>query len=253
MHSELRRAIGLPFVLPLVLAAACAAPAEHVPEGADPPAVVEELPLEESVKPGINDRFLAEDLDVAQFVKAFEGESREIFTARRAILATLELGPGMAVGDVGAGTGLFTGPMAAAVGKEGAVYAVEISPQFVTHLRERAAEAGLDQVHAVLGNERSVDLPPASVDVVFLCDTYHHVEYPRSTLASIHTALRPEGRLVIVDFERIPGVSTAWTLGHVRAGKQEVIAEVSAAGFYLEDEVDVEGLEENYVVRFRPR
>ena len=57
----------------------------------------------------------------------------------------------------------------------------------------------------VLGGERSVELPEASVDLAFVCDTYHHFEYPRSTLASLHTAIRPGGALVVVDFEREPG------------------------------------------------
>ena len=71
-----------------------------------------------------------------------------------------------------------------------------------------------------------------------------------ATLASIHRALRPGGTLVIVDFDRIPGVSREWLLGHVRCGKQQVIAEVEAAGFAFVEEVPL-GFEENYFVRFR--
>jgi len=88
---------------------------------------------------------------------------------------------------------------------------------------------------------------------VFICDTYHHFEYPHHTMASIHAALGRNGEVVIVDFERIPGVSREWTLDHVRAGKQEVIAEMESFGFDLVEEVEVPGLSENYVVRFRKR
>src|SRR5690606_25175451 len=99
-------------------------------------------------------------------------------------------------------------------------------------------------------SERDVSLPDGSVDTVFTCDTYHHFEYPQATLASIHRALRPGGTLVIVDFERIPGKSREWLLGHVRCGKEQVICEVTEAGFEVVEEVPL-GFEENYFLRFR--
>lgn len=205
---------------------------------------------ESSVRPGINDDFLDPDLDVGEFTDRFEGESREVSVQRDAIARELRLEPGQAVADVGAGTGLFMDPLAAAVTPSGTVYAVDISPSFIEHLRARARASGLEQIEAVLCDERSVTLPPGSVDVVFVCDTYHHFEYPRSTLASIRSSLRSGGRLVIVDFERIPGVSREWILGHVRAGKAEVRAEVEAAGFEFLREATGLGLGENYFLEF---
>jgi len=204
-----------------------------------------------SVKPGINQMFVNPDLEVAAMLKIFESESREIFARRKAIVKKLRLAPGMAVADVGAGTGLFIGPFAQAVGTTGKVYAVDISPRLVEYMQERIGGAGLTQVEAVLCSERSVDLPEGSVDVVFASDTYHHFEYPESTMASIHRAIRPGGRLVIVDFERIPGLSREWVVGHVRVGKKETIAEIESAGFVFEDEPAMPGLVENYLLRFK--
>ena len=206
---------------------------------------------EASVRPGANDRFLAADLDVEEYVGRFEGESREIAVQRAALADTLQLRPGEAVADVGAGTGLFMDLFAAGVGESGKVFAVELSPAFVEHLQTRAVEGGFDQVQVVHCTDRSVELAPASVDSAFICDTYHHFEYPATVMASLHRALRPGGRLVVVDFERIPGVTREWLLEHVRAGKEVFRSEIEAAGFELEDEVDVEGLAENYVLRFR--
>lgn len=205
---------------------------------------------EPSVKPGLNDRFLADDLDVDQFVKMFEGESREIAARRDAIVDVLGLRPGMQIADVGAGTGLFLDPFSEAVGPEGRLYAVDISPGFMEHLRQRQASEGLENVEPVLCTDHSAELPDASVDLIFVCDTYHHFEYPQSTLASLYSALRPGGTLVVIDFERIPGVSRDWLLDHVRAGKEVFTAEITAAGFVLEEELDA-GLAENYVLRFR--
>jgi predicted methyltransferase len=207
-------------------------------------------PPEQSVKPGINTNFLDPELDVDAMVRRFETESREVFAQRSAIARAVGLSPGMAVADVGAGTGMFVDFFAQDVTRSGRVYAVEIAAKFVDLLRERAATRGMAQVEVVLCSERDVSLPAGSVDVVFTCDTYHHFEYPVSTLASIHRALRPGGHFVVVDFDRIPGVSREWVLGHVRCGKEQVIAEVTAAGFTLVDDVPLE-LQENYFLRFR--
>ncbi|MCZ6791987.1 MAG: methyltransferase domain-containing protein [Planctomycetota bacterium] len=204
-----------------------------------------------SVRPGINQRFLSPDLDVDWALGVFESESREIYVERQRIVEQLGLSPGSAVADVGTGTGLFLGPMARAVGPRGKVYAVDISGKLVEYVRQRVREAGLRQVEVLLSTPRSAELPPGSVELVFACDTYHHFEYPGAMLASLHRALKPGGRLVIVDFDRVPGVSRDWVLEHVRAGKEEVTREVEAAGFVLEEEVPVEGLRENYVLRFR--
>jgi SAM-dependent methyltransferase len=214
-------------------------------------AATSERSPEQRPNPGINAKYLSPDLDVDEWTENFEGEAREIFTRRQQIVEQLGLRPGMAVADVGAGTGLFVGPMARQVGPEGKVYATDISPRFVEHLRERASKAGLTQVEVVLGKDRSAELPDDSIDLAFLCDVYHHFEYSRSMLASLRRALRPGAALVVIDFERIPGRSRPFILHHVRAGKQVFANEIEEAGFVLEDELKVEGLVENYMLRFR--
>lgn len=209
-------------------------------------------PVEQSVKPGINESFLDPGMDVDGYVQRFEAESREVFAKRSAIARAVGLETGMAVADVGAGTGVFVDFFARDVGADGKVYAVDIAPKFVERLRSRAQARGQSQVEAVLCTDRDVSLPAGSVDVVFACDTYHHFEYPQATLASIHRALRPGGTFVVVDFERIPGVTRQWLLDHVRCGKEQVIQEIEGAGFELVEEVPL-GLDENYFVRFRRR
>jgi ubiquinone/menaquinone biosynthesis C-methylase UbiE len=158
----------------------------------------------------------------------------------------------MVVADVGAGTGLFTRLLAKAVGPDGQVYAVDIAPKFLEHIQKTSRDAGLKNVTPVLCSQDSVDLPSASADLVFVCDTYHHFEFPQRTLASIHRALKPDGRLVVVDFIRIPGVSSDWVLGHVRAGQEVVEKEIAAAGFEKVDE-SKDLMKENYLVTFRKR
>lgn len=103
---------------------------------------------------------------------------------------------------------------------------------------------------SVLDTRHSIRLPPNSIDVAFICDTYHHFEYPQATLASIYRALKPGGRLVVIDFERIPRESREWILGHVRAGKEVFRKEIENAGLQFEKEVNIPTFQENYFLRF---
>src|SRR5215469_6372148 len=159
------------------------------------------LAQEKSVRPGINKPF--ESPDVKEYVGKFEVESREVYAKRKEIVAACGLKPGMAVADIGAGTGLLTRMFAQAVGPTGKVYAVDIAPKFVEYVEKSCKGAGLKNVQGVVCTPTSAKLPEGSVDLVFICDTYHHFEFPQRTLASLHRALRPGGRLVLVDFQRV--------------------------------------------------
>ena len=131
---------------------------------------------EESVKPGINTRFLSKDFDVKQWLARFEVESREVFAHRAAVVKAVGIKPGDTVADIGAGTGIYSREFASAVGQDGEVFAVDIAEGFLTHIRERAAKEGIRNISTVLCSEDSVDLPADSLDAAFICDTYHHFE-----------------------------------------------------------------------------
>jgi ubiquinone/menaquinone biosynthesis C-methylase UbiE len=193
---------------------------------------------------------LVETVDLDRWSKIFESETREIAVQKEAIVALMKIERGQDVADVGSGTGLFLHPLADAVGVTGRVYALDISPEFVVALKDRAKREGLEQVEVRLSKERSVDLPLLSIDTAFVCDTYHHLEYPQHVLFSLFNAIRPRGTLYVVDLERIPGTSRQWVLDHVRCDKRQVIGEVQQAGFEFEEDVP-EHLEENYILRFR--
>jgi len=201
----------------------------------------------------LNRRFIDPELDVDTWVERFEGESREVFAARHDVLRATGVRTGDRVADIGAGTGLYTRLFAEAVGKDGWVYAVDIGPNFLLHINRTVSEAGLANVTAVLGRIDSVALPPESVDLAFLCDTYHHLEAVEPMLASIHRSLARDGRLVVVDFERIPGQSREWVLDHMRAGKDEFRREIEAAGFAFVEEVEIPGFEENFFLEFKKK
>ncbi len=206
------------------------------------------LPAAETPKSeDINARFRNPDVD--QSVKNFEGESREIFQKRAEIVAACGLRAGLDVADVGAGTGLFTRLFAPLVAP-GRVYAVDIAQKFIEHIERTSREQNLTNVKGVVCADDSTGLAADSVDLVFICDTYHHFGQPEKSLASIRQALRTGGRLVIVEFEKIPGVTPEWVLNHVRPDKQLVIQEVTAAGFQLLDEPK-ESMPGQYILQFR--
>jgi ubiquinone/menaquinone biosynthesis C-methylase UbiE len=206
---------------------------------------------EANVAPTINQTFKSADLDVKGWADRFTGESREVYVARAEVVKSMALKPGEAIADVGAGTGVFTRLFAQAVGPGGRVYANDIAPKFLAFISENAAKEGMKNVQTVQGGDRSTNLGDASVDVIFHSDVYHHFEYPMTMNADLRRALKPNGRLYVLEFEKVPGLSSANTMTHVRAPKETVIAEITKAGFTLVEQVKVPGLRENYLLHFR--
>ncbi len=201
---------------------------------------------EQSVRPGINRHFV--DPDWQRWVNTFERPGREVYDKRHAIVAASELRPDMAIADIGAGTGLFTRLFAPRVGPGGTVYAVDISRSFIENILRTCREQGLSNVKGIVNTPDDVGLPADSIDLAFITDTYHHFEYPRQTMASIHRALRQDGRVIIIDFRRDPRVSSRWVMGHVRTNKAQTIEEMKAAGFRLV--ADKPFLRTNYFLEF---
>lgn len=197
--------------------------------------------------PKINDAF--KKPDVKAYVKKFESEEREPYARRHEIVAALELKPGMVVADIGAGTGLFTRLMAEKVETSGKVYAVNIT-EFLAHIAADAKKNKRTQVVTVRGSQQTTNLPKASVDVAFMSDVYHHLERPESVLASLREAIKPGGRLIVVEFDRVEGKSDAFVLKHVRAGRNVFIKEIESAGFKRTPSPKAPVLKENFFVAF---
>ncbi len=225
-----------------------AADAQESKTVADTPAT-EQSP--KNLPKGINDNFLDPDLKIDEWVERFEVESREVVACQKGILAACGLKPGMTIADVGSGTGLYVAPFSRTVGDSGEVIAVDISPKFVKHLKGRIHDEKISNARVVLCSNKSVNLKPESIDRAFICDVYHHFEFPQSSLESIHKALRPGGRVILVDFHReIEGPRREWMMNHIRAPKEVFQQEIIDAGFKLVEDVQVEGFKENYLLVF---
>lgn len=202
-----------------------------------------------SVNPGINASYLSEDMVVANWVERLEREGREVADNRDEIVAKIGIKPGMKIADIGTGTGLFLPTLQEAVGSKGKVYAVDIIEKFLAHVDTHIERRGWKNVETVLCTERSAELAPNSIDLAFICNVYHHFEYPMDTLASLHAALNSGGRIVLVDFKRIPGTSADWILNHMRAGQEVFEDEIKTAGFTKTREI-TDLLNDNYFVIF---
>ena len=201
---------------------------------------------EQSVRPGINRHY--ENPDWQQWVATFESPGRELYDRRHDVVRATGVRPGMSVADIGAGTGLYTRLFAKRVAPAGEVFAVDISETFVQNILRTCREQGLTNVQGIVNPPRELPLPKRSIDLAFVAATYHHFEYPREMLGTIHRALRDDGRLVIIDFRRDPRISSRWVMGHVRSNRQGVIREVESSGFRLV--ADEPLLRTNYFLAF---
>lgn len=169
--------------------------------GPTPPVTPAQGDVPPSANPGINDRYKTSDGRAAS-IKVFEGSERGAFQKPEDVLQQLNLKSGDVVGDVGAGSGYMTLALSKAVGPSGKVYAEDITPGFLDEVRAKIAKENLTNVEVLLGTTTDAKLPDACCDVIFVLDAYHHFEWPEPMLASVRKALKPNGRLVIIEFHR---------------------------------------------------
>ena len=140
--------------------------------------------------------------------------------------------PGMTVADVGTGVGFMLPYLSDAVGPKGKVIAEDIFDDFLAKARERAR--GLANVEFVKGAEADPKLAPNSADRILVLDVYHHFDYPEKMLAAFHQALRPGGRLAVVEYYKRRGAMPGdpeRALTHIRIDQPDVIRELEAGHF----------------------
>jgi len=167
---------------------------------------------------------------------AYEGFGRrDRWQHPQQVIAALEIAPGAHVADVGAGGGYFTFRLADAVGPEGKVYAVDVDPGMVDHLERRARKEGRRNVETILATPDDTRLPENAVDLVFICNTFHHLTNRSVYFAQLLPRLRAGGRVVIIDYR--PSGWFAKLFGH--ATPADVIRkEMEAAGYVVERQHD---------------
>lgn len=188
------------------------------------------MPEPNPVPSEVNARY-ATDADAERWERRLEAKGREVHDRKDVVLAAVGIRPGERVADIGAGTGLFTLDFARAAGPNGKVFAVDVQDYFLAHIQKKASAARLTNIEFVLATQQGASLPPDSVDVAFLCDVYHHIEAPAAYLKSLRMALRPDGRLWVVDFDRTQVGKASWIHDHVRSLPEDFRREIEGAGF----------------------
>jgi ubiquinone/menaquinone biosynthesis C-methylase UbiE len=148
----------------------------------------------------------------------------------------LDLKPGQAVCDMGCGNGFYTLQMAPMVGEKGVVYAVDIQQEMLHLLHERAKEAGVKNIKPILGTLIDPKLPDTSCDLILLVDVYHEFSHPEHMLRAMRKALKPTGRIALVEF-RLEDPEVPIKLLH-KMSKEQILKEFPANGFKLIDEFD---------------
>jgi arsenite methyltransferase len=146
------------------------------------------------------------------------------------VVATLGITPGMRIADLGAGTGIFTIPMAKAAGPTGRVFAIDVDPGLLAIISDKAKIASLPTVQTIVAGDVDPKIPEP-VDLIFICDTMHHLPNQAQYVKGLGRYLKPSGRVVVIDF-----AEGHWPAGHdaFRITPAQVTGWMEAAGFSLE-------------------
>ncbi|MCH6570779.1 MAG: class I SAM-dependent methyltransferase [Acidobacteria bacterium] len=164
------------------------------------------------------------------------------------VVSRLKLKPGDVVADIGAGTGVFSGPLAQAVAPTGTLLAVDIDQGLLDHIAQRAREEKVTNIQPVLGEFDDPNLP-TRVDVAFFHDVLHHIEHRQAYLKKLATYLEPDGRVVVIDliFDRPDGPHRNQPEMHIT--QEQVRRWMAAAGFPVMQEIDL--FDDKFFVVFR--
>ena len=172
-----------------------------------------------------------------EWIKTLESPQRVAGLKINETIAALKLKPGQVVADIGAGTGLFTLPLASALKPSGKVYAVDIDQKLIDHITEKAGETGMNNyIQGVLGGFTDPNLP-VDVDLAFIYDVLHHIDNRAAYLKTLAMYLKPGGRIAVIDFKTNQG-------GHreqpeLQTSQEDATKWMSAAGLKPLEEINL--------------
>ena len=173
---------------------------------------------------------------------------RESEEAPSKAIAALALKPGQVVADVGAGSGYYSIRLARAVGERGRVYATDIQPEMLALIRKKMDAERLSNIELVLGTESDPKLPPGALDLALMVDVYHELADPQGMLRALARALKPDGRLVLIEFRK----ESAWVpiREEHKMSVKDARIELEAEGYTFDRVIDV--LPWQHILVFRP-
>jgi len=172
--------------------------------------------------------------DVQHWVEVFDDPARDAWQKPAEVVQALRIRPGMRIADLGAGTGYFIRYLSAAVAENGTVFAIEVEPNLLVHLRQRAETERTRNVVPMLASADNPRLPGGMIDCVLIVDTLHHIDDRVDYLRRLRHALRRDGRVAVIDFKKDAAVTVGPPLEH-RLDREQVVAEFRRAGYQLVD------------------
>lgn len=189
--------------------------------------------------------------DIKQYLEHLDRTERDQYQQPAQVIETLRLEPGMAIADLGAGSGYFTRRFAEAVTAGGRVYAVDVEPDMLAYVKHSLTRLQVPHnVEFILAETDNPKLPSQSVDLIFVCNTMHHLNDRARYFRNVQPALRPGGRIAIIDFypdER--SGQLGFPKRHL-VSRETVLKELTEAGYRLEREHTF--LQKQYFLEFAP-
>jgi cyclopropane fatty-acyl-phospholipid synthase-like methyltransferase len=182
--------------------------------------------------------------DPVEYIKTLESERRVEALQVPHVVESLKLKQGQRIADLGSGSGLFTRPLARAIGSNGVCYAIDIDPELLKHVDKTAKDAGINNVRTVLAGESDPKIPEP-VDLIAIFDTLHHIDGRPAYLANLRKYLKPQGRIAIIDF------SETWPAGHenMRYTLADLEGWMKSAGYTRVEKLDF--LNNNFFVIYK--
>jgi len=180
------------------------------------------------------------DRQIAQVMSHYgidwlEREEREMEENTSLLLKNLAVKPGMIIADIGAGSGYHSALLSKMVGS-GKVFAVDVEPEMIAYLNERIRQEKLSHIVPVLSTEQKLYLPENTIDMMLLVDVYHEFSYPYEMALSMLAALKPGGKLVLVEFRSEDPTVPIKTIH--KMSEAQAIKEFKAAGFIFDKNID---------------
>jgi FkbM family methyltransferase len=164
-----------------------------------------------------------------------EREEREMEENTSLLLKNLAVKPGMVVADIGAGSGYHSALLSKMVGT-GKVFAVDVEPEMIAYLNARIKQEKLSRIVPVLSTEQKVSLPENTIDMMLVVDVYHEFSFPYEMALSMRAALKPGGKLVLVEFRAEDPTVPIKTIH--KMSEAQAIKEFKAAGFAFDKNID---------------
>ncbi|HTK87651.1 MAG TPA: methyltransferase domain-containing protein [Nitrospiraceae bacterium] len=189
--------------------------------------------------------------DIRQYLEHLDRAERDTDQQPERVIEALDLQPGLSVADIGAGSGYFTRRFVQAVTEKGQVYAVDVEPDMVQYAKASLARMPIPStVEFILAQPGNPQLPRQSVDLIFLCNVYHHLDDRPAYFSNVRPALKPGGRVAVIDFYHdARSGDVGFPRKHLVA-RDTVVEEMVKAGFQLVREHTF--LARQYFLEFSP-